>query len=262
LADRTLSSKVQTDNNDLFSGRRTLLTLQKDNDLAWIKDWVEFHVRTQEVDAVLVYDNGSSRYGTDDLLECLRGVAGVEVAVVVVWPFLYGPQGGSGRPWDSDFCQAGMFEHARRRFLRHALAVVNADIDELIVSSSASVVSMAQGSRLGVVAYSGQWVEAVPRPDIERDGEWRHRDFIYASLAEDACPPKWTVVPARVPLAFQWRTHSLRGMPVWHRDTVKYRHFKGISTGWKYGRQVTAEAEKSLVADVALTEAYLRAGWS
>lgn len=93
----------------LFSGRKVLLTKSKNNKLQWIRDWVLYHVVNHDIDSVLFYDNNSTDYDIQDIAGVFRGV-GIDLAVVVRWPYKFGPQGGTrdgvkNAPWDSDFCQ-------------------------------------------------------------------------------------------------------------------------------------------------------------
>ncbi|MGH9547804.1 MAG: hypothetical protein ACRD3W_00450, partial [Terriglobales bacterium] len=44
---------IQANHFDLFRGRKVLLTLSKDNDLQWIRDWILFFARKHGADAVL-----------------------------------------------------------------------------------------------------------------------------------------------------------------------------------------------------------------
>jgi hypothetical protein len=67
---------VQPNHADLFAGLRLLMTASKDNDLDWIAEWARFHRNAHGAEAVLFYDNGSSRYRLGDIAETLtRGLA-------------------------------------------------------------------------------------------------------------------------------------------------------------------------------------------
>ena len=77
----------------MFSGLNVLLTLSKDNEIRWIRDWVTFFARRHECDAVLLYDNASTRYGSVDIYTAISSVPGIKACVVVHWPYKYGPQG-------------------------------------------------------------------------------------------------------------------------------------------------------------------------
>jgi hypothetical protein len=84
-------------------------------------NWIKFYKTVHHIDAVLFYDNNSDNYTLEELKEYLiKENLGVDV-ILVPWNFKYGPQGGASTglknaPWDSDFCQYGMMEHAKERF--------------------------------------------------------------------------------------------------------------------------------------------------
>ena len=250
---------IQPNESHLFRGRKVLLTKSKDNDLRWIRDWVDFFARKHEADAVLFYDNASTKYGTTEIHETISSVLGIVVAVVVSWPYKFGPVGSEvyggpqGLPWDSDYCQYGILEHARHRFLSHAEAVVNADIDELVLTKEKeSVFALVNRSDAGYLCYPGFWIEGVTESARR---ERRHFDFVHRFAA----PPeyselKWTVAPRRCPPQAQWRVHEIGGMqPDPLSSAVSFRHFRALSTSWKYPRgEINRPNEQDYVRDEEL----------
>jgi hypothetical protein len=237
---------IQPNQSVLFRGRKVLLTKSKDNDLQWIRDWILFFTRMHRSDAVLFYDNGSTRYDIDEIHETISSVPGIEIAVVVPWPYKFGPVGSEsfhgpqGLPWDSDYAQYGILEHARHRFLADADGVVNADVDELILTKSrASVFELLGRSHTGYLEYPGCWIESATESTSDII---RHFDFIFRSSAPAEEPePKWTVAPRRCPPDSQWRVHDVCAMrPDTLSSEVSYRHFRAISTSWKYPREKIA----------------------
>jgi hypothetical protein len=247
---------VQRNQSDLFRGRKVLLTKSKDNDLHWIRDWVHFFARMHRSDAVLFYDNASIRYNISEIHETISCVPGIEVAVVVGWPYKFGPvgpepfHGPQGLPWDSNYSQYGILEHARRRFLAHADAVINADVDELILTkNSASVFELVGGSETGYLEYPGYWIEgATESTGVPR----RHFDFMHRSVTPpDWLETKWTVAPRRCPPDAQWQVHLISGMQFDAASSdVSFRHFRAISTSWKYPRdKIEQPNERDYVRD-------------
>jgi hypothetical protein len=263
-----------------FAGKRVLMTQSKDNALHWIADWARYHRDIHGVDAVLLYDNGSTDYSLADVRACLAAVVGLE-SVVVPWPYKYGPQGlDATRFWDSDYCQHGMLEHARRCYLADAKSVINADIDELVVSlSGESVCARAEGAYAGLVRYHGRWVFGVAdradgsvalehRRHLDSQtvlkAQWVRR---FGILTIDAlrCPPKWCVVPARCPDRAQWRPHVINGWPVARLTTsaFSYRHFRELSNGWKYERTGRVALDPDVhERDALLVASMARVQWS
>jgi hypothetical protein len=249
--------------NDLLAGKRVLVTMSKDNEAGWICDWMEYHAAVHGAQAAIVYDNGSSRYTPEELLEAVSGVS-LEAVIIVSWPFKYGPQGiiKTNSHWDSNFCQHGGLEHARYFFLQKARSFLNCDIDELIVpfSADSSVFDAAEQSDR-YVYFAGQWVEPIgregakPKPLSER----RHLDFIYMSkLSSGRHHPafKYCVAPRILAESMQCATHRIVDAKH-HGEFIfpdlqpsqdfNYRHFKAINTNWRWQRDWIPAYELSTV---------------
>jgi hypothetical protein len=273
----TVRVKVGVNRSELFAQRRVLLTLSKDNPIEWVLDWVRFHRDVHGADAVLFYDNGSTIYTPDELRRALCTLTGIASVHVVSWPFKYGPQTEDPRFWDSDYCQHGALEHARWRYLALARSVMNGDIDELVLAyRGESVFEAAERSLLGLMRYPGAWVMSVDGHSPAPGGDVRHRDFdirlrprptrrlLLGRSDADACPPKWTVVPARCPDRAQWRAHRIAGWMASYIVTRKFgfRHFRPINTNWKYNRAGFEPFDPSRhIHDDVLAEIYAQVRW-
>jgi tetratricopeptide (TPR) repeat protein len=226
--------------SDLFRGRRVLFTMSKNNELVWIKDWVQFHVTHHGCDGVLLYDNGSDRYSLSELSSELSDSFPQLASLVIGWPFPYGVFDGRSFPgyrlWDSNYCQLIMLEHARQRVLCSANSVLNLDVDELVLTSSGrSIFEIAEASLTGQVVFHGMWVENRRKiGDRSRGSVPRHMDFYFISAAEgENTESKWAAVPARCPPDAQWYVHSIAGMAASpDLGEASLRHFKGINTNW------------------------------
>lgn len=247
---------VNSNLNDLFENKFTLVTLSKNNSLTWIREWVEFHVKNHGINAVLFYDNDSSDYSPEDVCKSLDGIQGLDVTVVVSWPFKYGPQGGTWEsstraPWDSDFCQHGALSHARRRFLSRAAGVINADIDELIVAESGQgIFEILQAAPAAGLTYSGRWVESIR---AESSMTPKFADFRYVDSRRNPCTKKWVASPLRMTNAGQWRTHDILGAEMVEIKDVSHRHFMGINSNWKHDRSLPVEYDENFHSvDVSL----------
>ena len=165
--------------------------------------------------------------------------------MVVRWPYQFGPVGSEsfhgpqGLPWDSNYSQFGILEHARHRFLSLAEAVVNADVDELVLTKdNSSVFELVRRSDTGYLEYPGYWIESATESTSK---DRRHFDFAHRSVAPaELAAPKWTLMPSRCSLQSLWFVHEVSGMQSDAlSNSVSYRHFRAISTGWKYPRGKT-----------------------
>ena len=63
-----------------FAGTRMLITKSRNNDIAWIMDWIRYHRDRHGADAVLIYDNRTTNYDSSTMLEALRCVGGLKAA--------------------------------------------------------------------------------------------------------------------------------------------------------------------------------------
>jgi hypothetical protein len=263
---------VQPNLSAQFAGRRVLHTLSRNNDIAWILDWVRFYVAVHGADAVLLYDNASTNYASDSLRAALCETFPGLVTAVVDWPFPYGPQGGMAgavggveTPWDSDYCQTGSLQHARFRFLGEARSVLNVDIDELVLSPGGkSIFAATERSRRGFTKFEGRWVSATTPHAVVR-GQGRHGDFWLRDEAEtDECPPKWCVVPGKTSrVKHCWSVHNLFGARANRRlsGEFAYAHMRGISHGWKENRwDAVLHDPARFTPDETLRAAFAKAG--
>lgn len=251
--------RVQPDENGIFKGLKVLFTMSKNNNLEWIKDWATFYHKIHGVNAVLIYDNGSTDYTTDELVAVLRSIEGIEAAVVVDWPFKYGPGGINAQTWDSDYCQYSAIEHARRRFLKYCQGVVSVDIDELVVTDDErSVFDHLSASKSGALLFEGRWIENVT--DVVGRLP-KFTDYQYFDVNVAPATRKWVLDPMRVPEQYQWNVHSFaKGFIPDHPVGVSHRHFVGINSNWKKDRttKIVFEADRH-VSDIVLTSALARA---
>lgn len=241
VGDQTQKISFNPVDRSTFKNRRVLLTISKNNDLRWIRDWLWYHTTFHRINAVLLYDNNSDRYSVQDIADLIASVPGIKAFKVVTWNFPFGLQHKNEEFWDSDFCQYGMFEHARHMFLSDAETVTNLDIDELLYSETGQDIhKLVKQSRKGFLHYSGQWIDGVTDSgEIPDDASfavyrYRHRD-------SKPSPKKWTASPRRNQQQ-QWRTHSAGSGKASHvfTDQFEFKHFRNITMQWRNRQRVHA----------------------
>jgi hypothetical protein len=239
-----------------LAGRKLLFSINRDNDLAWIREWAEFHARIHGTDAVILVDNGSSRYAPAEILATLHSVPGIAHAAVPSWPYSFGPIDPAVRkdPYWARFLQIGSMSAILRRYGELCYGLLDCDIDELAgTHSGRSIYDLAYDSKGGLVVFRGIWIEATGQGT-------RHRDFAH-KLADPgaALSPqrKWALDPSR-----RW-VQRLSVHPYWHwiegramfsksmPDDATYWHFKAINTNWKAQR--TATPTGPVVEDMQLS---------
>lgn len=252
-----------------LAGRRLLFTMSRDNDLAWIAEWARWHAALHGTDAIVLFDNGSTRYAPGEIEETLLAVPGIARVAVPSWPHGFGPIDPAVKkdPYWSRFLQIASMSVTLRRFGALAHGLLNSDIDELSATrSGASLYDLARQSRGGLVVYRGTWVEPVAGP--RGAGEpLMHRHFQSCSTDSRRSASrqrKWTLDPSR-----PW-VQRLSVHPYWHwiegrslfaksmPEDAHYWHFRGINTNWKEER--TANAGTEVEPDPGLQRAFAAAG--
>ncbi len=103
----------------------TISTLQKDNCIEWISDWILWHRRLLGIKRVILYDNGSSNI--NQLIEFLPTLEPEVQIVLVHWDFPHGLP-----PYKS--AQHGSLNHCRLRFPVAKGYCINLDLDEYLVN--------------------------------------------------------------------------------------------------------------------------------
>lgn len=214
-----------------LDGRNVLMTLSKDNHPDWIEDWARFHIAQHGADAVLFVDNGSQEHGPDQIRSALER-AGFQTIVVLQTPLRYGPRGLPPFVNAELFLQTGVLNALQFRFLQGARAVLNCDVDELVMTPGRSVFDMARDSRFGFVSFPGRWVHPAP----EAEGWPCHARHTHRDEPLKTCPPKWCVVPSGPLRGYQWRAHELERLPLarlFHAGNAWFYHCRNITNGWK-----------------------------
>jgi hypothetical protein len=259
FAGNTFDLPIGANLADHFAGRRVLFTMSKDNELGWIAEWARWHAKLHGTDAIVLFDNGSTRYGVGEIEETLLGVPGIERVAVPSWPGRFGmtDHALTINPYWSHFLQISSMSVALRRFGAAAFGLLNCDIDELAATHSGrSIYSYLPEARHGLVVFRGQWVEATGGGGAHSAFHHRLRD----PRAARSGPKKWALDPQR-----RW-VQSLRVHPYWHwvhgrpafgktmPEDAFYRHFRAINTNWKETRTSAAdpaalEPDTALIAD-------------
>ncbi|SEK80618.1 hypothetical protein SAMN05421666_0003 [Roseovarius nanhaiticus] len=230
--DLSLDMAVSPSQIGRYQGLKTLFTLSRNNDLAWVRDWARHHVETQGVEAIILFDNASDRYGTDALEQVLSNVPGLTTFDVVPAPFRYGPAGDGRELTSARFLQFGLFEIARLRFLAQAAGVLNMDIDEMAYGPAGETVFQAAAdSEAGFLTLPGTW--RYPQPGAPLT----HAAHLLRSAEEDApMYPKWCLIPNGPQLGKSWRTHGIKGLPDQLQQDFGFFHCRMISQSWHYDR--------------------------
>lgn len=245
---------IGKDFNDTLNGSKALMTLQLDNKLEWISDWAVYYQSIHRVDTVILYDNGSTSYKVQDIVDSLKDVPGLVNIIVVQWNFKYGPQGmpwsGPNTPWDSDFCQIGALQQMRFRFSLKSKGFINTDIDELIIPlCGIDIFEALENSDTGVIGVEGNTIEGNISNSAKLDDIPRFYHYWETKELKRGGTIKWAGTPKK------WNDERIQVTAHWVRN-IKYDldkrfsigHFNRINNGWK----VKSRAEENVKIDIPL----------
>lgn len=245
MAGRAFVLPIGPNLSDRLAGRRAMVTMNKDNDLAWIAAWARWHHALHGVDAVIVFDNGSTRYGPEALEAALAAVPGLRTICVVSWPWRYGRKDPAvlDHPHYPHFLQVSSLNVALRRLAARSQGLLNCDIDELVgTDEGAGVFERLAQSPKGLVTLKGRWIEAIATgPEVGGVPHTRFRQT-HRFPPLSVCANKWALDPGRdwvAPLAVKPSVHRIYDVPKRlgrSAPQMAFWHFKAISTNWKEAR--------------------------
>jgi hypothetical protein len=214
----------------LFEGTRCLVSMVKDTPGDWIADWVRWHARVHGSNALLMFDNGTTRFDMAETLAGLQDLPELEQVVLVSAPFPYGGRAGGRRFAPATYLQASMLNLAKLRFLATASSVLSVDVDELVQPIAGTTIhEVTEDSRLGLVRMKWQWVYA-----DATCGPVPHRLHNVSVPGAESKTAKWCAVPSRALGRKSWDVHRPGG--IWSRLTLgehRFWHFRSTTTGWK-----------------------------
>lgn len=231
-----------------FAGLNAVVTMNRNNRLDWIVDWLRFHVSAQGLTGAVIHDNGSTDYDLDALAARVEGIAGLQAVAVISAPYPYGV--GIHRKHSRvspKFLQSAMLNLARLETLSRARAVLNADIDELVVSTGERTVFDAAVARRQVpVKIGGHYV--FPGDALGPDGI-AQAAHVYREADPQPANRKWCIAPAAWINRFGWSVHRLGGeiFSLLPNDAHHHLlHCAATTTNWKGGlrHRVPAELER------------------
>lgn len=220
--------------SELFRDSNVVVTLSKDNPLVNVRDWLINLVVNHGVNGAVIYDNGSSTYTQEELLQVMESIEGLDNGLVVDWPYKYGNTGGPKQIWDSDFGQYMCWEHARWRYLSAANCVIISDVDEIPVSSShRNLVEITEQTSHGVYSYPVRDCPPVPRGQYNANRQRLHTDYIVSDLKKGAYSRKIVYMPKRIPRHAQVGNHQVIGVSAEFSEEVITRHMVGVHYAWR-----------------------------
>lgn len=204
------------------------VTLQKDNPLDWIVDWLHY-LRSIGVERVVLYDNGSQ--AADELQAGLARLESDLSIVFVEWPFPYGPV----RSYYNQFCQASQNNHAHQCF-GAAEWTGHFDVDEYPVGAALSGLPdylRRCGRFTGLVRLDSFWVPRLEGQDVGRRPSVR--DFPIRERETRGRAHKYLARNRALVMA---NTHNGRVRFGYRRRAPRagelaFLHYKPLTTEWR-----------------------------
>ena len=224
----------------------TLSTLQKNNQIQWVVDWIKWHMRLHGANRIVLYDNRSANQ--DELVAALHCLEPEAQIIFVNWPFEYGA-------YPYNFCQNGSLNHCRLRFPVTNGYCINLDVDEYLAKTGkerlvdyldrklqfpVGAIMIQQFAVPNVSTY--EYAKKIPRiinyyyryrnPGFKNlDGNWQQDfklkyiyrfDRIYSNSIHRPISPKGSIYRNRYPLRIRI-THRLK-LELWRlRKKLKFR---------------------------------------
>ncbi|MEE3373052.1 MAG: hypothetical protein VX346_27210 [Planctomycetota bacterium] len=225
-----LATPVSRDETGRFAHLNTHFTMTRNNDPEWIRDFAIFSRKKHGLEAMVLFDNGSTDYPLSAVESALRD-AGLRDFVIISVPLPYGRKSTTNSS-RAKFLQTALMNIARLRILGRARAVLNADIDELVWCREGNVFDKTVGSYLGFSVFSGEWRYPGPNSGMRA----RHLSHDHRWQDSPRCPAKYCIVPQGRLGNFSWDVHRLTGLPFkqYLRSTdMGFIHCSEVSTNWK-----------------------------
>jgi hypothetical protein len=238
-------------------------TLQKDEHLDHINDWVAFQLHEYLADLVILFDNNSSAcYDFGALSSSLLSL-GDSVFLKHV-PFKYGPAGTTTdgqllKAYKDLLLQASMFEYVKSCIMLAGLQealLLNTDIDELIFCrGDTTPFTLLPGDKLGLL-FSGYW--CYPPVSFSEEGIATYEDHVFINpvnrisgdrkwllRVNEATFPCWQSAHLISRLPDNGNPESVIGEP---DATAFFLHHYAVTNRWRGTRSVSDKQEGVLVS--------------
>lgn len=213
--------------------KTAIVTIQKNNRIRWIKDWISYYKVALGVEHVFIYDNNS------DYQKSLQDEVG-NSATIIPWNFPYGVYSRSG----NKFCQVGALNHFKYRYGSSCKAIFNFDIDELLRFEDLDIKNRAMTRSL--LRYSGFSVPFI-KPESH---DYSFVDYKKRNIHPQSGGQKYSVpgnmagvmdVHTFDPTPKWWHCLTPKSFihgPVVDSDKASFLHYKGITLNWRQGNRL------------------------
>lgn len=246
------TQKITLADNHRLHGK-ALVTVQKNNKLRWIKDWIAYYRGEYGIEHVCIYDNNSNEQ--EKLREQLDGLA-----EVIFWNFPYGVISSSG----NQFCQVGALNHFKLRHAGKAL-IFNFDIDEMLVCKNAKTKKRILSGELLRFNNYNVYSHALTGPShsfsdfVLRMPAPRNDAYKYVVSGNESGILNVHYFQRNFGVMKKLLPESFVSGSVVPAEDAYFLHYMGISTNWNNNRGFASDSDlKSAVEDRSVNTVFER----
>ncbi len=211
---------------DIFEGRNAFVAIRNGEPARIVRDWLQFHIRTQDLQGVVLLDRAMPDSDPSFDAELEQGLAALDQPCTVMvlrsdtplgkpnlpaeaHPFCAPGAPGKDRmkipppaPWAAPLGALNWFEIAKDRFLGQARAAANVEVHDLLVPEGDTVFDKSIAAQNGVVALIGQ--HCYPWR-LRNAREIHFGDHICTQFDADRGRKRWCIAPSKAPEDATWR---------------------------------------------------------
>jgi hypothetical protein len=225
-------------------GKKVFYTMQKDNHINHIKEWICINTKIHEPDSFLIYDNLSTSYNVEYLrAELLRVHPNVYVYSL---PFKFGANIDGTDNYA--YLQYAGLKHAIYSNFDNSGIFINMDIDEVYTHDNLFETFMK--SDCSVLTIEGEWL--FPDRIFKKDAELKFSDHQF--VENTACLPKYIIDISDFSFSTEFYLHRVENIKNIKKHSKKFFHFRGITNNWKYNRSVQKKFDPSKHSILPISE--------
>jgi len=251
------------DRSTSFSGCGYVMCMQKNEPFHWIEDWIRFNYLEHGVRGFAIYNNQSTDYTNEELIEAMSKIDLDVVVECIDWDMPHGP---NTPYWDCDFARYIMFEHSKHMFGWCASYALNQDIDEFFLvdgGNISDVIDFMKDSGYNSIIYGNRNIDPYnerlncsasslsPRDRVYKDYYYYSDKFNTDNLVGgDWAISKWITIP-KLTMNFQWKNHDIPGSNNLVTDKSEYQiyfaHFYSMQSKNKDNHYVHSDRNVSKI---------------
>lgn len=239
-----------TEPSEVFTGKKTMFTMMKNEPIIWIKDWVAYHYLEHGITGFAIFDNGSDAYTSEYVREELSKLPYDVTVEVIRWDLPYGPR---TVKWDSDFGRITMFEYFKIKYGWCCSCALNHDVDEFLLLEDKTldeIIDYLKANNYSGIGYANRnmepWIERLQVSSRDVDvSDRRFYDYYYYTTFSNTHNTtdglnsrkanKWLTIP-ELTLDKHWGNHDvhcgrmIRAQP---GKVIYYAHQYGLQSAFK-----------------------------